>query len=218
MSTKQKLDELMKEDDVFLSQQDKFKIYFEDNWKELTAMVVGVFLILGGFNYYQTEKRSALVNSSTKLASIVNSPSGEIKTKGLETFIAEEGAGAVQSQARLILAVQLYTQKNFQAALENYSAVATSETNKTLKDIARLGKAYSLIELKNYAEAITTLEKMKSSKSNFPEYELDIQIARCKEELGDKAAAVKIYENLSSNTEVGIKKGLLERKIKQLSE
>ncbi|MBF0276006.1 MAG: tetratricopeptide repeat protein [Nitrospinae bacterium] len=216
MSVKKQLDDLMKEDDTFLSPQDKAKIYLEDNWKQLTAVVIAGFLIVGGVTYYKNNKLREVYRSSSELTEAVSL--GKKDKNPLMKFISEENQGNVEVQARLYLASILTEEKDLTKALENYDAVINNtEAPKVLKEFALLGKVYTLINMKKYDDAIQTLKKIKQEKSNFPDFEIDIQMARCYEALGNKSEAVKIYQLLLNDMDAGAKRGTIESKIKLLN-
>ncbi len=217
MNTKKQLDQMMRDDNDILSPQDKLIIYLEENWK----MMLGTILITGGLifgiKYYKEQKQQTLFDASNRLA-IASSAEGGNEVSALRDYVATEKQSSAKVQGTLLLAKELYHAGDYASALSAYDEAVNSAGYPTLQDLARMGKVYSLIALKKYDDAINVIDAMHSAGTSFPDYELTIQKARCKEALGSIAEARKLYEDLLHAGDPGPRRAYVEKKLTHLPE
>lgn len=155
----------------------------------VVALAVGGFY--AGRNWLQTRNahaNQALVNAFT--------------TDELEAAVADYGSTKVGDSLRLRLAKSYFDAERYQDALDLYDTLVA----KTAKDdpfaaVPRIGRAYALEGLANYAEAQKAFADFAADGANKDSYLLltaQLGASRCKALAGDKAGAVKELDALKA--------------------
>jgi hypothetical protein len=174
-----------------------------------STLVMLLVVVLGVAGFYGVRGYLRSRNAAASQALSRSSTPDE-----LATAVAEYGSSNVGTALKLRLAKSHFDAGRYQDALDVYEALAKgSAANDPFRDIAVLGRAFSLEGLKKYAEASEIFSAYASDEAKSHDgfrLAAKLGVARCKAQQGDVAGAEADLNALKDTTTVDNQKSRIE--------
>jgi len=190
---KEKKQEVVEEEQVVEEYNDQFVEIANEaldkaiNYKYwILGVVVATVIAVGGYSIYLSGQKASMLKESNAFseaasvldAEVINNSeaTGQFKTneeklnaaiEKLEVFKKNHKSSKLVVIANLNIANSYYELSKFKEAISYYDKFITATTDDTLKEVALLRKGMAYKELKDYDKAISTLEKLNSSKNSY---------------------------------------------------
>jgi tetratricopeptide (TPR) repeat protein len=182
----------LKAPDEFISHAAR-AIQYAQAHRRLVSVSLAAALVLGGILWAYLSYRSARDRrAAEELVVLLQGPHEAAPfQKFLETY---EGTSSAPP-AWLYLAHAQYSKGDFAASLESYDRAAASRGSSAyLRQGALLGKAYSLVGLKQCEKAETFFRQFINLPGPLPKDDALLAMARCQEEARNSRAALDRYD------------------------
>ncbi len=188
----------LKQPDEFITWMGKAWKYVQAHWKRVASVAGGILLLIILISVYRMHRARQETRAASMVAEAIEGFSNDPSQAAPFERIQKEFSGTQGARlARLYLGHVLYRKGEADKAAEAYGALADdSTTREPVRSQAILGRGYALVALKRCNDAESAFKKLPSS-SALGQQEAFLAIGRCYELKGDRAAAIKRYQEFA---------------------
>ena len=213
--------ELLKEPDQFLSSTDKAMLFFKQNRSSVMGCIVAVIFLglsfLGYQNYEksQTMKFESLYFKMEQIAENSNEKGNKLQDQ-LIKIRDQINEGPHRNRASLFLADIYFQSEDFDKAKSIYEEVR-SKSSGLNHEMASVNLAYTYEAMGNLKKAIELYKLTINSNSNFPLYQVYLNLARCHVNNKDTSSALLILREMQVKFSGSAELKNIDSRIQELS-
>lgn len=202
--------------DEFLSWSARLLAWGQQHILALSLVLLGLLLTGGAYSYFQYWQQQRQEKAAELLqASLGHQGEAGGRRQELELIIKDYPKTGAALQARLALADLLLKEGQYSQAAAQYEALAARAP--ALKELLALNISYCYEMAKDYRQALAALEPLLQQADLPWRQDLLLRQARLLELAGDRAQALKIYQELLKQQPAAQLRPYLQEKIAALS-